>query len=36
MRAEVANLNHCAVPILRRAVVNLSWYDSSPIQPTAI
>ena len=28
MRAELANLNHCAVPFLSRATVNLSWYDS--------
>ena len=27
MRAESANLNHCAVPFLSRAAVNLSWYD---------
>ena len=26
MRAELANLNHCAVPFLRRAAVNLCWY----------
>ena len=26
MRAELANLNHCAVPFLSRAVVNLCWY----------
>ena len=31
MRAELANLNYCAVPFLNRAVVNLSWYDSIPI-----
>ena len=29
MRAELANLNHCAVPFLSRAAVNLSWYDST-------
>ena len=29
MRAELANINHCAVPFLSRAAVNLSWYDSS-------
>ena len=29
MRAELANLNHCAVPFLSRANVNLSWYDSN-------
>ena len=28
MRAELANLNHCAVLFLSRAAVNLSWYDS--------
>ena len=27
MRAELASLNHCAVPFLSRAAVNLSWYD---------
>ena len=27
MRAEVSNLNHCAVPFLSRAAVNLNWYD---------
>ena len=27
MRAELANLNHCAVPFLSRVAVNLSWYD---------
>ena len=25
----LANLNHCAVPFLSRAAVNLSWYDIS-------
>ena len=25
--AELANLNHCAVPFLSRAAFNLSWYD---------
>ena len=29
MRAELVNLNHCAVPFLSRAAVNLSWYDST-------
>ena len=29
MRAELANHNHCAVPFLSRAAVNLSWYDST-------
>ena len=29
MRAELANLNHCAVSFLSRAAVNLSWYDST-------
>ena len=28
MRAELADLYHCAVPILSRAVVNLNWYDN--------
>ena len=28
MRAELANLNHCTVPFLSHAAVNLSWYDS--------
>ena len=27
MRAELVKLNHCAVPFLSRAAVNLSWYD---------
>ena len=27
MRAKLASLNHCAVPYLSRAVVNLSWYN---------
>ena len=31
MRAELANLNHCAVPFLSRAAVNLSWYYSRAI-----
>ena len=26
MRAELANLNHCAVPFLSRATVSLCWY----------
>ena len=29
MRAELANINHCAEPFLSRAAVNLSWYDST-------
>ena len=29
MRVQLANLNHCAVPFLSRAVANLSWYDYS-------
>ena len=29
MRAELTNLNHCAVPSLSRAAVNLSWYDNT-------
>ena len=28
MCAELANLNHCTVPFLSRAAVDLSWYDS--------
>ena len=27
MRAKSANLNHCAVPFLSHAAVNLCWYD---------
>ena len=27
MRAELANLNNCAIPLLSRATVNLNWYD---------
>ena len=26
MRADLANLNHYAVPLLSRAAVNLCWY----------
>ena len=26
MRAELTNLNHCAVPFLSRGDTNLSWY----------
>ena len=26
MRPELASLNHCAVPFLSRATVNLCWY----------
>ena len=29
--AELANLNHCAVPFLSRATLNLSLYNSSPV-----
>ena len=29
IRAELANLNHCAVPFLSLAAVNFSWYDST-------
>ena len=29
MRAKFANLNHCAVPFLSGAVVNLNWYNST-------
>ena len=25
--AELANLNHCALPFLSRAAVNLCWYN---------
>ena len=28
MRAELADPNYCAVLVLSRAAVNLSWYDS--------
>ena len=28
MRADLANLNHCAVLFLSRAAVNLSWHHS--------
>ena len=31
MLAELANLNHCAVPFLSRAAVNLSLYNSNPV-----
>ena len=31
MRAELANLNHCAVPFLSCTAVNLSLYNSSPV-----
>ena len=31
MRAELANINRCAVPLLSRTAVNLSWYDSTYI-----
>ena len=27
VRAELANLNNCAVPFLSRAAVNLCWYN---------
>ena len=30
MLAELTNLNHCAVPFLSRAAVNLWWYDYTP------
>ena len=33
MRAEVASLNHCAVPFLSRAAVNLSWHYSTCLEP---
>ena len=32
MRAELVNLNPCAVPFLSRAVVNLSWDDCNSMQ----
>ena len=28
MRAELANLNHCAVPFLSRGAPNLCWYNT--------
>ena len=28
MRAELANLNDCAVPFLNRAAINMSRYDT--------
>ena len=31
MRSELANLNHCAVPFLSRAAVNLSWFNYSRV-----
>ena len=31
MLVELANLNHCAVPFLSRAAVNLSLYNSCPV-----
>ena len=30
MRAELANLNDCAVPFLSRVAVNLSWHIYTP------
>ena len=32
MRAELANLNYCAVPFLSRAAVNLCWYYITGLQ----
>ena len=29
MRAELANINQCAVPFLSRAAANLYWYDGT-------
>ena len=29
MRAKLDTLNHCAVPFLSCAAVNLSWYDTT-------
>ena len=31
MCADLAGLNHCAVPFLSRAAVNLCWYYSSVV-----
>ena len=31
MRDELPNLNHCAVPFLSRAAIDLSLYNSSPV-----
>ena len=31
MRAELANLDHCAVPFLRHAATNLLWYYTTRI-----
>ena len=31
MRGNLASLNHCAVPLLSRAAVNLCWYYYSSI-----
>ena len=37
MRAELANLNYCAVPFLSRAVANLCWYyTASKIKATTL
>ena len=36
MREELAGLNHCAVPFLSRAVVNLCWYYSSLFHQTVV
>ena len=36
MRAKLTTLNHCAVPFLSRAAVNLSWYDSLNILERSI
>ena len=36
MRAELANLNHCAVPVLRRVVANLCWYYYCVLMMTQI
>ena len=29
MRADLANLDHCAVPYLSSAAANLCWYNTS-------
>ena len=33
MRAELSSLNHCAVPFLSPAAVNLRWYDYIDLYP---
>ena len=36
MRAELANLNHCAVPLLSRAAVNLCWFYNNNNYPDKV